>query len=123
MPMVSLKLMAGAARRMVVASARTTTAESRAVVCKEGPGWWGWSGGRTARGGVPAPPGVFFGILRGVVLSCVFGGSPHTSERARPFLLECKVEPNKRGTTCKTLHENKHRYGSSGQLIREQWRC
>ena len=40
MPMVSLKLMAGAAKDMVVASARTTAAEisSRAMVSKEGPG-------------------------------------------------------------------------------------
>ena len=51
MPMVSLKPMAGAARRMVVASARTTAAEIRA----ENPRWprdgvQGRFGGRTARG-------------------------------------------------------------------------
>ena len=40
MPMVSLKLMAGAARDMVVASARTNDGrrDSRAMVSKEGPG-------------------------------------------------------------------------------------
>ena len=37
MPMVSLKPMAGAARRMVVASARTTAAEIRAENMAENP--------------------------------------------------------------------------------------
>ena len=48
MPMVSLKLMAGAARSMVVASARTTAAEITVRACG---GVQGRSGGRTASWG------------------------------------------------------------------------
>ena len=48
MPMVSLKLMAGAARSMVIASARTTAAEITVRVCS---GVQGRSGGRTASWG------------------------------------------------------------------------
>jgi hypothetical protein len=49
MPMVSLKLMAGAARSMVVASARTTAAEI-AARSRARDGVQGRYGGRTARG-------------------------------------------------------------------------
>jgi hypothetical protein len=71
MPMVSLKLMAGAARSMVVASARTTAAEITVRACG---GVQGRSGGRTAswgpgRGSYPIVFGWISETTRNVAIS------------------------------------------------------